>query len=363
MAWTRGAASRTTARWGVPSSASRARATPGSCCRRGWHSIQGGDELRGRTSSHRSRTTAPPCAGSSRTCTAPGRRSRRHSTSTSAPETIGVRAHAPCSRRSPTPAITRTAPGAPSTATRPSTRARISRGPAPRVASGASSAHGWGWPSRPPWRGSAATSRPGASADTRSPVMLVQLFGVVTALSGAAALSLDVERAASIASMIEIFAVVPQRVAAAGIYAFCEGLKEIGREYQARVCPSRSGCSATGSTIPSSTVSCPTTSARVLYVSGALAARGAFAHDARRCEDRPRMRRRARRLRPAALHDGRESAAVSLLREPRGARQGGRAPRAGRAPRRPRRFGVAGGVVGAAEPHPALLYAWAPSTP
>jgi tetratricopeptide (TPR) repeat protein len=107
------------------------------------------------------------------------------------------------------------------------------------------------------------------------PEMLVQLFGVVTALSGAAALSLDVERAASIASMIEIFSVLPERVSAAGIYAFCEGLKEIGREHQGRVFESF-GTLRRRFEDPRYYRELPD-DARVLYVGGALFARGAFA--------------------------------------------------------------------------------------
>jgi hypothetical protein len=105
--------------------------------------------------------------------------------------------------------------------------------------------------------------------------MLVQLFGVVTALSGAAALSLDVERAASIASVIEIFSVVPKRVAAAGIYAFCEGLKEIGRERQGRVFD-LFGTLRQRFDDPRYYRELPD-DARILYVGGALFARGAFA--------------------------------------------------------------------------------------
>ncbi len=105
--------------------------------------------------------------------------------------------------------------------------------------------------------------------------MLVQLFGVVTALSGAAALSLDVERAASIASVIEIFSVVPKRVAAAGIYAFCEGLKEIGREHQGRVFDTF-GVLRQRFEDPKYYRELPD-DARILYVGGALFARGSFA--------------------------------------------------------------------------------------
>jgi hypothetical protein len=119
--------------------------------------------------------------------------------------------------------------------------------------------------------------------------LVVQLFGVATALTGAASLSLDVERAAAIASVIEIFSFVPKRVAAAGIYEFCEGLKEIGRERQGRVFETfgvlrhRFDDKRYYKELPDDT--------RVLYVSGALFARGAFAimrddaHVALECAD------------------------------------------------------------------------------
>lgn len=104
--------------------------------------------------------------------------------------------------------------------------------------------------------------------------MLVQLFGGVTALTGAAALSLDVDRAASIANVIEIFAVVPKRSAAAGIYEFCVGLREIGRERMGTVFEMfdtlrlRFDDPRYYRELPFD--------ARVLYVGGALFARGSF---------------------------------------------------------------------------------------
>ena len=97
------------------------------------------------------------------------------------------------------------------------------------------------------------------------------------------------ERAASIASVIEIFSFVPRRVAAAGIYEFCEGLKEIGRERQGKVFETfgvlrhRFDDKRYYKELPDDT--------RVLYVSGALFARGAFAimrddaHVALECAD------------------------------------------------------------------------------
>jgi hypothetical protein len=64
--------------------------------------------------------------------------------------------------------------------------------------------------------------------------MFIQLFGAVTAITGTAALSLDVERATRVANVLDIFSVLPRRFAAAGIYEFCIGLREIGREEPAR---------------------------------------------------------------------------------------------------------------------------------
>jgi len=62
--------------------------------------------------------------------------------------------------------------------------------------------------------------------------MLVQLFGAVTTLTGVAALSLDFERATQVANVLEVFSVLPQRTSFAGIYQFCLGLREVGRERQ-----------------------------------------------------------------------------------------------------------------------------------
>ena len=62
--------------------------------------------------------------------------------------------------------------------------------------------------------------------------MLVRLFGAVTTLTATAAILLDVERATRIAQVLELFAALPARLAPAGIYEFCMGLREIGRERQ-----------------------------------------------------------------------------------------------------------------------------------
>jgi hypothetical protein len=63
--------------------------------------------------------------------------------------------------------------------------------------------------------------------------VLVQLFGAVTTLTGAAALSLDVERAARVADVLEPFSFLPERLTPVGIYQCCVSLQEIGREHQA----------------------------------------------------------------------------------------------------------------------------------
>jgi hypothetical protein len=64
--------------------------------------------------------------------------------------------------------------------------------------------------------------------------LFIQLFGAVTAITGTASLSLDVERAARVAKVLEIFSVLPRHFTAVGVYEFCIGLHEIGREEPAR---------------------------------------------------------------------------------------------------------------------------------
>ena len=63
--------------------------------------------------------------------------------------------------------------------------------------------------------------------------ILVQLFGAVTTLTGAASLSLDAERAARTAELLEPFAILPKKLTPTGIWQFCKGLQEIGRENEA----------------------------------------------------------------------------------------------------------------------------------
>ncbi len=62
--------------------------------------------------------------------------------------------------------------------------------------------------------------------------IFVRLFGAVTTLTATAAVLLDVERATRIAQVLELFASMPARLTPAGIYEFCTGLREIGRERQ-----------------------------------------------------------------------------------------------------------------------------------
>jgi tRNA A-37 threonylcarbamoyl transferase component Bud32 len=63
--------------------------------------------------------------------------------------------------------------------------------------------------------------------------VMVHLFSSVTSLAGVASLSFDVERTEQVASVLEPFAVLPKRLTPVGIYQFCRGLREIGRENQA----------------------------------------------------------------------------------------------------------------------------------
>jgi tRNA A-37 threonylcarbamoyl transferase component Bud32/tetratricopeptide (TPR) repeat protein len=105
--------------------------------------------------------------------------------------------------------------------------------------------------------------------------MLVQLFGAVTTLTGTASLSLDVERATRVTQVLELFSMLPKRMASVGIYEFCLGLREIGRERQA-------AAYASFETLlrrfedPRYYPDLPA-DARILYVTGAHFARGSFA--------------------------------------------------------------------------------------
>ncbi|HEX2675380.1 MAG TPA: AAA family ATPase [Polyangiales bacterium] len=64
--------------------------------------------------------------------------------------------------------------------------------------------------------------------------VLVQLFGVVTTMTGAASIALDVKRAEQVAATLEPFLHLHERITPVGIGQFCAALKEIGRDNQAR---------------------------------------------------------------------------------------------------------------------------------
>jgi serine/threonine-protein kinase len=105
--------------------------------------------------------------------------------------------------------------------------------------------------------------------------MLVQLFGAVTTLTGTASLSLDVERATRVTDVLELFAMLPGRLAPVGIYQFCLGLREIGRERQTQAYASFEKLIVRYED-PQYYLQLPE-DARILYVTGAHFARGAFA--------------------------------------------------------------------------------------
>ena len=105
--------------------------------------------------------------------------------------------------------------------------------------------------------------------------MFIQLFGSVTAITGAAALSLDVERAGRVANILEIFSVLPRRLTANGIYEFCLALREIGRERQASAFAKFDELLKRFQD-PRQYLALPPDTRR-LYVTGVLFARGSFA--------------------------------------------------------------------------------------
>jgi serine/threonine protein kinase len=63
--------------------------------------------------------------------------------------------------------------------------------------------------------------------------LLILLFGVVTTLTGVAAIALDVKNAERIASTLDPFRHLPDRLTPVGIRQFCFSLRDIGREEQA----------------------------------------------------------------------------------------------------------------------------------
>jgi len=64
--------------------------------------------------------------------------------------------------------------------------------------------------------------------------LIVQLMSVVTALSGAAAVALDVERGVRVAATLDPFMHLPERLTPVGIGQVCRALREIGRDQQAK---------------------------------------------------------------------------------------------------------------------------------
>ncbi|HEX3771888.1 MAG TPA: hypothetical protein VHV30_13520, partial [Polyangiaceae bacterium] len=105
--------------------------------------------------------------------------------------------------------------------------------------------------------------------------MLVQLFGAVTTLTGTASLSLDVERATRVTQVLELFSQLPSRVASVGIYEFCLSLREIGRERQTQAYAAFDRLRQRFED-PRYYPELPD-DARILYITGAHFARGAFA--------------------------------------------------------------------------------------
>ena len=106
--------------------------------------------------------------------------------------------------------------------------------------------------------------------------ILVQLFGAVTTLTGAAASSLDADRAARVADVLEPFSVLPERLTPVGIYQFCRGLQQLARDNEAAAYRDLRHAARSASRIPRYYPSLPD-DARMLYVAGAHFARGAFA--------------------------------------------------------------------------------------
>lgn len=63
--------------------------------------------------------------------------------------------------------------------------------------------------------------------------VMVHLFATVTTLAGAASLSFDSDRAERVAAVLEPFSFLPEKLTPVGIYQFCRGLGEIGRDNEA----------------------------------------------------------------------------------------------------------------------------------
>jgi hypothetical protein len=119
--------------------------------------------------------------------------------------------------------------------------------------------------------------------------VLTQLVGVVTALTGAAAIALDVPRATRIAAVLDPFRSLPRRATPNGAAEFCASLKEICRENEAAALAAWSESLARFEdkhyylALPASV--------RPLYIGGLLFAKGVFesfgdGHGALECADR-----------------------------------------------------------------------------
>lgn len=104
---------------------------------------------------------------------------------------------------------------------------------------------------------------------------LIQLFGAVTCLTAIAVLALDAKRARAVADTLEPFAGLPERLTPVGIYQFCQSLRQIALEDQARafqtfdLLSKRFRDPRYYPTLPDE--------ARTIYVAGAHFARGVFA--------------------------------------------------------------------------------------
>ncbi len=105
--------------------------------------------------------------------------------------------------------------------------------------------------------------------------VLTQLFAAVTTLAAHAGTSLDVTRAARVADVLEPFSILPERLTPVGVYQFSRGLQYIGADHHARTYAifdelvRRFEDRRYYPSLPEE--------ARILYVTGAHFARGAFA--------------------------------------------------------------------------------------
>jgi len=104
--------------------------------------------------------------------------------------------------------------------------------------------------------------------------LLILLFSVVTTLTGVAAIALDVKQAERVASTLDPFKHLPERLTPVGIRQFCFSLRDIGREQQAHalrlwtVLTERFNDKRFYPTLPER--------ARPLYIGGLWFARGIF---------------------------------------------------------------------------------------